>query len=134
MIRHVFHPIHSALKDDQTCLSSHPLYVFHPIPYIPALKGYPGEAVMACEMPEPCEFPSLKMFLKRLPWTRSEVDHAPHPVVGLVLQVGDAKKVPPALGLKSLDPFFFFFPELARREREKEACPNRNSNPRPLDF
>ena len=62
---------------------------------------------------------SLKMFLKRLPWTRSEVDHAPHPVVGLVLQVGDAKKVPPALGLKSLDPFFFFSRVSKERARER---------------
>ena len=31
---------------------------------------------------------------------------APHPVVGLVLQVGDAKKFPQALGFQSLDPFF----------------------------
>ena len=30
---------------------------------------------------------------------------APHPVVGLVLQVGDAKKFPQALGFQSLDPF-----------------------------
>ena len=33
-------------------------------------------------------------------------DLAPHPVVGLVLQVGDAKKFPQALGFESLDPFF----------------------------
>ena len=35
-----------------------------------------------------------------------EVDLAPHPVVGLVLKVGDAEKFPQALGLKILDPFF----------------------------
>ena len=33
-----------------------------------------------------------------------EADLAPHSVVGLVLQVGDAK-FPQALGLESLDPF-----------------------------
>ena len=49
---------------------------------------------------------SLKMFLKRLPWTRSEVDHAPHPVVGLVLQVRDAEKFPHAVGFEGLDHLF----------------------------
>ena len=34
-----------------------------------------------------------------------EVDLAPHPVVGLVLQVGDAEKFPKALGLEGPDPF-----------------------------
>ena len=38
-------------------------------------------------------------------WAQKEVD-APHPVVGLVPQVGDAEKFPQALGLVSLDPFF----------------------------
>ena len=37
-----------------------------------------------------------------------EVDLVPHPVVGLVLQVGDTEKFPQALGFESLDPFFFF--------------------------
>ena len=35
-----------------------------------------------------------------------EVALAPHPVVGLVLQVGDAEKFPHALGFESLDLFF----------------------------
>ena len=35
-----------------------------------------------------------------------EVDLAPHPVVGLVLQVGDTEKFPQALGYESQDPFF----------------------------
>ena len=30
----------------------------------------------------------------------------PHPVIGLVLQVGNVEKFPQALGFKSLDPFF----------------------------
>ena len=34
-----------------------------------------------------------------------DVDLAPHPVVGLVLQVGDAEKCPHALGSESLDLF-----------------------------
>ena len=38
-------------------------------------------------------------------WTHKEVDLAPLPVVGLVLQIGDAK-FPHALGFESLDPFF----------------------------
>ena len=33
------------------------------------------------------------------------MDLAPHPVVGLVLHVGDAEKFPQALGFESLDPF-----------------------------
>ena len=36
-----------------------------------------------------------------------EVDLVLHPIVGLVLKVGDEEKFPHALGLESLDPFFF---------------------------
>ena len=57
-------------------------------------------------MPEPCEFPSLDSCQKRSLWTPKEVDLAPHPVVGLVLQVGDMEKFPQVLALQSLDPFF----------------------------
>ena len=35
-----------------------------------------------------------------------EVDLAPHPVVGLVLQVEDVERFPHALGFENLDPFF----------------------------
>ena len=35
-----------------------------------------------------------------------QVDLGPHQVVGFVLQVGDTKKFPHALGFESLDPFF----------------------------
>ena len=59
---------------------------------------------MACDMPEPCRFPSLDSCKKRFLWTHEEVDLAPHPVVGLVLQIGDAK-FPQALGFKGLDSF-----------------------------
>ena len=38
--------------------------------------------------------------------THKEVDLALHPVVGVVLQVGDAEKFPQARGFESLDPFF----------------------------
>ena len=54
----------------------------------PTLQGGPkdgfGEAVVACDMPEPCKFPSFDSCQKRFPWTHKEVGHAPHPVVGLV--------------------------------------------------
>ena len=35
-----------------------------------------------------------------------EVDLAPHPVVGLVLQVEDVERFPHALCFENLDPFF----------------------------
>ena len=31
-----------------------------------------------------------------------------HPVIGLVLQVGDTEKIPHALGFENLNRFFFF--------------------------
>ena len=75
----------------------------------PALQGAPkngfGEAVVACDMPEPCEFPLLDSCQKRFLWTEKEVGLAPHPVVGLVFQVGCAEKFSQALGFESLDPF-----------------------------
>ena len=65
---------------------------------------------MACDISEPCKFPSLdpsldsyqRMFL----WTHKDVDLALHPVVGLVLRVGHAEKFNWALGFKSLNTFF----------------------------
>ena len=39
-------------------------------------------------------------------WTHKEVDLAPHPVVGFVLQVGDTKRFPYAHGFEDLDPFY----------------------------
>ena len=56
-------------------------------------------------MHEPCKFSSLDSSQKRFLWTHKETDLAPHPVVGLVLQVGDVEKFPQALGFESLDPF-----------------------------
>ena len=56
--------------------------------------------VVACDMPEPCKFPSLDSSKKRFLWYHKEVDLALHPVVGLMLQVGDAEKFPLALGFK----------------------------------
>ena len=61
---------------------------------------------MAYDMPRPCKFPSLDSCQKRFPWTHKEVDLALHPVVGLVLQVGDMEKCPHAPGFESWDPFF----------------------------
>ena len=77
-----------------------------PPSYVPWKDGF-GEAIVACHMPEPCKFPSLYNSQKRFLWTRKEVDLAPHPVVGLVLQVGDAKKSPQALGFERLNSSFF---------------------------
>ena len=50
-----------------------------------ALKDGSGEAVAECEMPEPRESPSLDNCQKRFLWAHKGVDHATHPVVGLVL-------------------------------------------------
>ena len=61
---------------------------------------------MACDMPEPCKFPSLDSCQKRFLWAHKEVDLTPQTVVGFVLQVGDME-ILPALGFESLDPFFF---------------------------
>ena len=63
---------------------------------------------MVCDMLEPCKSPSLDGCVKRFMWTHKEVDLALHPVVGLVLLVGDAEKFPHALGFESLDPVSFF--------------------------
>ena len=60
-------------------------------------------------MPEPFKFLFRNSYKKRFLWTHKEVDLAPHPVVGLVLQVGDAEKFPQALGFNGLDPFVFVF-------------------------
>ena len=70
-----------------------------------ALKNGFGEAPVACDMPEPCKLPSLDSCQKRFLWTHKGVDRAPHSVVGLVFQVGDAEKFPQALGFERLDHF-----------------------------
>ena len=43
-------------------------------------------------MSEPCKFRLLIVVRKEFLWTHKEVDLAPHPIVDLVLQVGDAEK------------------------------------------
>ena len=68
---------------------------------------------MACDIPEPCNCPSLASCQKRFLWTHKEVDLAPHPVFGLVLQVGDTGKFPYALGLKTWVLFFSQSPSRA---------------------
>ena len=70
-----------------------------------ALKNGFGEAVVACDIPEPCKFPFLDSCQKRFPWTHKKVDIPPHPVVGLVLQIENTEKFPHALGFESLDLF-----------------------------
>ena len=49
---------------------------------------------------------SFRLF-NRFLWTHKEVDRAPHPVIGLVLEVGEAEKSARALDFESLDPFSF---------------------------
>ena len=71
-----------------------------------ALEDGLGEAVVAYDMPKQCKFPSPDSCQKRFLWTHEEVDLAPHPVVGLVLQVGNVEKFPQAPEFESLDPFF----------------------------
>ena len=61
---------------------------------------------MACDMPTPCKIPSLDSCQTRFLWTNKEVDIAPHSVIGLVLQDGDAEKFPQVLGFEGLDLFF----------------------------
>ena len=73
-----------------------------------ALKDGFGEAVVACDMPEPCKFPSLDSCQKKFLWTYEEVDLVPHPVVGLVLQVGDKEKFPHAFEFRKPGFSFYF--------------------------
>ena len=95
----------------------HPLilsiqHFFLPTMASPTLQGAlkdgfgDGEAVVACDMPVSCKFPSLDSCQKRFLWAHKEVDFAPHSVVGLVFQVGDAEKFLQALVFEGLDPFF----------------------------
>ena len=59
-----------------------------------------------CDMLKPCKILSLDNYLKTFLWTHKKVNLASHPVVGLVLQVGDREKFPHALSFESLEPFF----------------------------
>ena len=71
-----------------------------------ALKYGFGEAVLVCDMPKPCKFPSLDSCQEKFLWTYKEADLAPHPVVGRVLQVGDKRKV--SSGAWFRKPGYFF--------------------------
>ena len=108
-----------------------PLFdVVHPAVPLPTtasstLRGALGvvleEAVVVCDMPQPYEFPSLDSCQKRFLWTHKEADLAPHPVVGLVLQVEDAEKFPLAPGFESLEArkvilFILIYSGLERRQ------------------
>ena len=97
----------------QRCAPFDVVHPAFPLPSIalPTLRGVLKhgfeEAVKACDIPEPCKFPSLDSCQKGFMWTHMEADIVPHPVIGLVLQAGDAEKFPQAFGFKNLDPFFF---------------------------
>ena len=56
-----------------------------------ALRDGFREAVVACDMPEPCKFPSYDSCQQRFLCTQKEVDLAPNPIVGVVLKVGDVE-------------------------------------------
>ena len=75
----------------------------------PTLRGAPkdgsGEAVVACDTPEPCKFTSLDRCQKRFLCTHKEDDLAAHTVVGLVLRVRNAERFPQAVGFEDLEPF-----------------------------
>ena len=60
---------------------------------------------MACDVPESCKFRSLDSCQKKFLRTHKEVDLAPCPVIGLVLQVGDTEKFPQAFGFEGPDSF-----------------------------
>ena len=51
-----------------------------------ALKDGFGEAVVVCDMPNPCKLLSLDSCQQRFLSTKKEVDLAQHPVIGLALQ------------------------------------------------
>ena len=72
-----------------------------------ALKDGFGEAGVACDIPEPCKFPSSDSCQKRFLWTQKEVYLAPNPVIGLMLQVGDTENFPQALGFRKPGSFLY---------------------------
>ena len=56
-------------------------------------EGEIRDPVVLCDTPEPCKFPSLDSCQEKILWTHKQVDLVPHPVVGLVFQVGDNGEV-----------------------------------------
>ena len=73
-----------------------------PSPQVALQDGF-GESVLACYMPEPCQFPSLDSCQKRFLWTHGEAVLIPQSVVGLVLKKGDGENFSHALGFERLD-------------------------------
>ena len=57
----------------------------HPSSKVPCMMVSLG-AVVACDLPEPCKFPSLDICQKRFLWTHKEVGLIPHPVVDLCIR------------------------------------------------
>ena len=51
-------------------------------------------------MSEPCKFPTFDSCQKMFLWTHKEADFAPHPVIGLVLRVGDTERCSHTLGAR----------------------------------
>ena len=99
-----------------------------------ALKDGFKEAVVVCDMPEPCKFPSLDICEKRFLWTHKEVDLAPYPVAGPLLRLGNTEKFPHALGFESLDSLFlckqgpcFTAVEGGRGDKRLTCLPSDNS-------
>ena len=79
--------------------------LLHGVPLTPRCpEGCFGQAIVARDMTEPCNLPSLDSCRRMFPVGPRRADHVPHPVVGLVLQAGDAEKFLRALDLESLDP------------------------------
>ena len=98
----------------QECLLFDVVNLAFPSPTLQGvLKDGFGETVVTCDISEPRKISSVDSCHEKFLWTHKEVDLAPHPVVGLVLQVGDAEKFPHALGFESLD----LFSESASRVR-----------------
>ena len=64
-----------------------------------AMRDGFGGAVMACGIfPNNASFCLFDGCQRRFLWIHKEVALAPHPVIGLVLQTGDAEKFPLAFG------------------------------------
>ena len=74
-------------------------------PHQGALRDGLGDTDVVRDVPEPCKFPSFDSCQKRFLWTHKDVDLARPPVVGLVLQVGDAEECSQTLGFESLESF-----------------------------
>ena len=79
------------------------------------LQDGSAEAVVESDTPEPCTFPSPDSCHKTFLLASKEDHAAPRPVVGHVLRAGNAETFLQALGLESLDLFFFFLLRASKR-------------------